>query len=175
MTDKNQILYRDETCFVIADYRPKGKVHYLVIPLQHVQSVKQVLMMPGYCHTLVDAVTDGETECKQQQQRQLERNLSLMEHLRTVALNFSRDTLHLDPSQVTLSFHVPPFFSINHLHLHITTDEYYSVMKRLAFYYDTAWCINLETVIRQLREKIKENEESSNDGNSRNWKREKEL
>ena len=78
-------------------------------------------------------------------------DLPLLKHMRTVSRQFARDK-GVDAS---LIFHVPPFYSIDHLHLHVIDLQRMTVsgLNRIPFYADTMWATRLDTVIEKLETK----------------------
>ena len=49
-----------------------------------------------------------------------------------------------------LVFHVPPYNSVDHLHLHVLCNSDLSLKGRAKYFYDTRWCISLDTFLQQL-------------------------
>ena len=50
-------------------------------------------------------------------------------------------------------FHVPPYNTVDHLHLHVLCNRDLSVFGRTVKYvYDTPWCISLSTLVQQLKQ-----------------------
>jgi diadenosine tetraphosphate (Ap4A) HIT family hydrolase len=47
-------------------------------------------------------------------------------------------------------FHVPPYNSVDHLHLHVLCNADLSRKGRMKYYYDTRWCISMDSFLKQL-------------------------
>jgi diadenosine tetraphosphate (Ap4A) HIT family hydrolase len=46
-------------------------------------------------------------------------------------------------------FHVPPYNSVDHLHMHVLCNADLSMLGRVKYYYDTRWCISWDTLMQQ--------------------------
>lgn len=85
------LVYTDEKVVAFQDKNPSASKHYLVIPVDHISTVKDL-------------------------QRRTE-DYHLVSHMLKVGQNL----LHADApesSKYRFGFHQPPFNSVNHLHLH---------------------------------------------------------
>ncbi|XP_078448142.1 histidine triad nucleotide-binding 4 [Wolffia australiana] len=85
------LLYRDDSIVAFPDIDPSAFRHYLVIPRHHISTVKNL--------------------------KQSTEDYELVKHMLNVGKNLlSRDA----PSSQSyrFGFHVPPFNSVDHLHLH---------------------------------------------------------
>ncbi|XP_042503856.1 bifunctional adenosine 5'-phosphosulfate phosphorylase/adenylylsulfatase HINT4-like isoform X6 [Macadamia integrifolia] len=86
-----QLLHSDEKVVAFQDINPSAFKHYLVIPVEHISTVKDL-------------------------QRRMA-DYQLVSHL----LDVGQTLLHRDApdsKQYRFGFHQPPFNSVNHLHLH---------------------------------------------------------
>jgi len=99
-----QIVWEDDTYEVFYDYRPAAARHLLVIPKRHIESVKSL-------------VTDDVIMLKEMEE---------IGHRILDEMNVPR------PSQ-RLGFHIPPFTSVKHLHLHAQGLPYKPWFFRLRF------------------------------------------
>ena len=114
---------------VFQDIHPRAPTHGLVIPKRFIESVFDL--------TLAD--------------------VPLLEEMQSVALatiteRHGSDVLSSD--DYNLCFHVPPFNSVDHLHLHVLAPQsnmrwYYRWIK-----YNTAmrWSVSIDTVLERLRQ-----------------------
>ena len=67
------------------------------------------------------------------------------------------------PAEYRMVFHVPPYNTVDHLHLHVLCNRDLSLFGRTVKYvYDTPWCISLPTLIRQQQEQLSRNRNSPN-------------
>ncbi|KAF8813508.1 HIT-like protein [Phlegmacium glaucopus] len=85
-----KVVYEDDSFVAFEDRKPASKYHFLVIPKRHIESVRS-LQKPD-----ADLVKS-------------------MEEIGHVVLN----KLDVPLSTRRLGFHIPPFNSVNHLHLHV--------------------------------------------------------
>ncbi|KAI3982478.1 hypothetical protein MKX01_006609 [Papaver californicum] len=87
----NTLLHTDDKVVAFEDINPSAFRHYLVIPVKHISTVKDL-------------------------QRSTE-DFNLVSHM----LNVGQDLVHRDASEskeYKFGFHRPPFNSVDHLHLH---------------------------------------------------------
>lgn len=114
---------------VFQDIHPRAPTHGLVIPKRFIESVFD--LTPA--------------------------DVPLLEEMQCMALAVLRDRHGADfvaTGNYTLCFHVPPFNSVDHLHLHILAPKsemkwYYRYVK-----YNTGmrWSVSLDTVLNRLRQ-----------------------
>jgi diadenosine tetraphosphate (Ap4A) HIT family hydrolase len=50
-------------------------------------------------------------------------------------------------------FHVPPFNSVSHLHLHVLSDEELTWTGRLKYWSETRWCTSWDSVVQRLEQR----------------------
>ncbi|KAJ3321348.1 hypothetical protein HDV06_004452 [Boothiomyces sp. JEL0866] len=101
----NKIVYSDEQFVAFEDINPAAKTHYLLIPRDHIVSVKQL----GPSH------------------------IPMLHNMTRIAKQMINST------KLVLGFHVPPFNSIDHLHLHIIEKPFKNVFRALK-YPDSRFC-----------------------------------
>jgi diadenosine tetraphosphate (Ap4A) HIT family hydrolase len=84
-------------------------------------------------------------------------HLLLLEHMRAVAEAQLRaraaraDSPAAARAPLEYSFHVPPFNSIDHLHLHAFAPPFDSFFKRVKYFPGTPWCASYDAVCERLR------------------------
>ena len=120
-------LYESQELLAFQDRSPKAKLHALVIPKRYISTVSS--LTKGDLHTLQDMRAAG---------------LELIEKYQPQA--FQRD-------DYILCYHVPPFNSVDHLHLHVLAPaSEMSVMYRFGKYrVGTMWCAD-EALVRHRLE-----------------------
>jgi len=89
-----RIIYADEHVFVVPDHRPAARLHLLVITRAHVRDCNDVLAQP-----------------------------QLMAHVRRVGEQMLQKHARQGEQQ-RLGFHVPPWISVPHLHLHVLAGNF---------------------------------------------------
>ncbi|XP_051119371.1 bifunctional adenosine 5'-phosphosulfate phosphorylase/adenylylsulfatase HINT4 isoform X2 [Andrographis paniculata] len=85
------LLHKDDKVVAFQDINPSAFRHYLVIPIEHIPTVKDL--------------------------RRTSEDFALVSHM----LNVGKNLLQRDASNANdyrFGFHQPPFNSVNHLHLH---------------------------------------------------------
>ncbi|KAF8963159.1 HIT-like domain-containing protein [Flammula alnicola] len=92
-----RVVYEDESFLAFEDRSPASKHHYLVIPKRHITSVK--------------SLKKSDVELVQK-----------MEEVGNTVLN----DLDVPNSMRKMGFHIPPFNSVYHLHLHVQGLPYLS-------------------------------------------------
>jgi diadenosine tetraphosphate (Ap4A) HIT family hydrolase len=121
-------LDESNTLYAFQDIHPAAPLHGLVIPKKHIKSV--------YSLTSNDLPMLYEMK---------EMAHHLLQTYTTVSVD---DTTHF-----LLVFHIPPFYTVDHLHLHVLAP-----VKEMDFFYrqikypstEVRWCTHIDNVIRRL-------------------------
>jgi len=169
--DKNRIIYEDDMIIAFHDIRPAAKVHILIIPREHIANVKdltykdhkeilermrvagvKILKEQGYSkpclknenHKISDQIYDG-SETKDGKEVPIPNTLLIS--------NKEYDSI--------LGFHIPPFTSVSHLHLHLLGLPFKNWVKsckyksiRFPHYFES-----IDNIIEELKKKDKAAEE----------------
>lgn len=120
-----------EDLLVFYDKYPKAQFHALVIPKTFIKSVKHL---------------------------RPDRHLSIVEGMTQLAL----EVIDLKLPEIAIKkdymlvYHVPPFNSVDHLHLHILapSSEMSPVFRNIKYQPGTFWCMDADTVLYSLRNGI---------------------
>lgn len=124
----------DSDVFAFEDHRPKAPFHGLVIPRRYIPSIQHVANDKDHDHT------DG-----------LELILQLQDVAHDlIARKFPEAYRQKD---YVLCFHIPPFNSVDHLHLHVLApaSEMDFAFRRIKYNTFTRWCIGVADVIERLQ------------------------
>ncbi|KAI1301763.1 Histidine triad nucleotide-binding protein 3 [Halotydeus destructor] len=121
--DKTTLVHQDDSFVAFADIKPAAKHHFLVVPKQHVSSVKSLN----------------------------KDDVQLIENMVQLGIKVLAD-YDVDPSRTRFGFHWPPFCSINHLHLHcIAPVDDMTFVGRMIFRPGTIWFANEKETIDWLK------------------------
>ncbi|KAI8837551.1 HIT-like domain-containing protein [Chytridium lagenaria] len=128
-----RIVYRDDEIVAFADINPAAKVHLLVIPKTHIDSVLNLT------HA----------------------SIPLLNRMRQIGHD-----LLIDPEfshSHRLGFHVPPFTSVPHLHLHVIGLPFKNWVRSLKYpedkpvkrgYRFVKWFVGVDTLIQSLEDAV---------------------
>ncbi|KAK1947232.1 Histidine triad nucleotide-binding protein 3 [Phytophthora citrophthora] len=139
-------LYEDEHVVVFRPLRPIVPSHVLIVPRAHIRNVNRLAArhrdLVARMHRVAEAVMtkgpeDGAVEDGEQPEEPVEVH-----------------TQKGDENRVRYSFHVPPFNSIDHVHMHAFLDDprrlgYYG---RIKYRTESWWCRSYEQVMARLTE-----------------------
>nr|CCA16103.1 conserved hypothetical protein [Albugo laibachii Nc14] len=130
LKQKTEILYEDAFLAVFRPLTPLAATHILVVPRCHIRNVKELTI--AHRSLLQRMRTVGEYVLSQQTQTQ---------------------TISSDSETNKFAFHLPPFNSIDHVHMHaFRTPRNTSVNSLHALKYctETWWCQSYEKIVHQL-------------------------
>ena len=95
MTDPTQVFQSDELTVTLKDRYPKARYHYLIVPRENINSVKELSQS----------------------------NIALLEHIHQVAENLIARVQQVEPTlRFRFGYHAVP--SMNRLHLHIISQDF---------------------------------------------------
>ncbi|KAL7746283.1 hypothetical protein RI367_008354 [Sorochytrium milnesiophthora] len=123
VNDKDfRLEYKDDEIAIFHDIAPAACWHLLAIPLQHIGTIKD--LRPG--------------------------DAAMVQRLGTQSLAIVKQKLGVDPQSVRLGFHVPPFNSVYHLHLHILVEPI-KMSRRYKYASGVWWFRSLDEQLAMLR------------------------
>jgi len=125
------VLFRDEVCYIVEDIRPEAEFHYLVIPFRHIPASRN---LSGEHYKTVEH----------------------MKHVgqRFVKLRHSEMWNEMSSNGLVESrtgFHLPPFNSVEHLHMHILIGKFNSFISELEFTPNTYWYSTCEEFLENSK------------------------
>ncbi|KAK3836129.1 MAG: HIT-like domain-containing protein [Linnemannia gamsii] len=118
------LIYKDDEIAAFNDISPAAETHILIVPVDHVKSVKTV-------------TTD---------------HISLLEKMRLKGIDLLKERGH-DPEDSRLGFHVPPFNTVDHLHLHVVGGAMKSNYRKLKYETGRMWYMDLTQLQANLDKK----------------------
>ncbi|KAF9569906.1 hypothetical protein EC968_002430 [Mortierella alpina] len=107
------------------DIKPAAQTHILIIPKEHIVSVKTVQIS----------------------------DYDLLLRIEAKAIDLLRGLGH-DPETSRLGFHVPPFNTVDHLHLHVLGGHFKSAAKSIKYQKGRKWYMELSELLADLEKKI---------------------
>jgi diadenosine tetraphosphate (Ap4A) HIT family hydrolase len=121
-------LMETEHLLAFYDKYPKANFHALVIPKRYIKTVKH--LRPDRDLNLIQEMTEMALDIIQKK-------------MPDIAIN----------KDYILVYHVPPFNSVSHLHLHILapSSEMNPVFRNIKYQPGTLWCIDADAVLGALR------------------------
>lgn len=122
----SRIVKETENLVAFRDRSPSAQLHLLVIPKHHVRTVKD--LDGGHVPLLQEMLELGTELLKEQ--------------------GYNPD----DSSQVRLGFHVPPFNSVNHLHMHVIGLPFKNKFRSLKYRIGYPWYADAKSVLNRLVE-----------------------
>ncbi|KAJ3597240.1 hypothetical protein NHX12_000768 [Muraenolepis orangiensis] len=121
-----ELLHCDEEISCFRDIKPGAPHHYLVVPSRHV----------GSCKTLT------------------KHHVPLVQRMVEVGKEILEKNDVTDLSDVRFGFHLPPFCSVGHLHLHVLAPaSQLGFMSRLFYRLNSYWFITVDQLIQLLNAK----------------------
>ncbi|KAF9292479.1 hypothetical protein BGZ68_005162 [Mortierella alpina] len=118
----------DNNIVAFDDINPSSETHILIVPVAHVESVKT--LAPTTEHQ------------------------GLLEMMRLKAIDLLKERGH-DPEDTNtrLGFHVPPFNTVGHLHLHVLGGEFKSRFRKMKYEPKRMWYMDLAQLQADLEKK----------------------
>ncbi|KAF9099545.1 hypothetical protein BGX29_006098 [Mortierella sp. GBA35] len=121
----DRVIYQDDDIVAFYDIRPAAETHILIIPAVHIDSVKTV------------QVTDYQ----------------LLLKIKAKALDLLKQHGH-EPENCRLGFHIPPFNTVDHLHLHVLGGEFKSALRSAKYETGKKWYMDLSKLFADLEQKM---------------------
>ncbi|KAI9594282.1 putative histidine triad nucleotide binding protein [Syncephalis fuscata] len=118
------VIYEDETLVAFHDRTPAGTMHLLVVPREHVGTVKD---LTGQHVELVS---------------------NMMDLGKRLLVEFDQD-----PAKARIGFHRPPFTSVGHLHMHFIVTPFKSRLFSLKYQPGRRWYMDAVDLLEVLKAK----------------------
>ncbi|CRL04853.1 CLUMA_CG017906, isoform A [Clunio marinus] len=119
------MLYMDEDFIAFKDIKPATSNHFLIIPKRHIANTNSL--------TIADK--------------------DMIVKMKLIMLELLKKHNQTIENEISLGFHVPPFNSIKHLHLHgISPKSEMKLIGRWIFKEDSYWYKSVDTIIASLIE-----------------------
>jgi diadenosine tetraphosphate (Ap4A) HIT family hydrolase len=108
---ESRLLYEDNDFLAFMDRNPSAKLHFLVVPKNHVPSFDQLKPL----------------------------HLPMVQRMKEIALTIFQNQ-SISSNQVRMGFHLPPFNSVHHLHLHGIGRPFINIFRALKYpAIETCW------------------------------------
>ena len=117
---KEELLSENESLAILQDINPMARHHFLCIPKVHIKDINSLT----------------------------KEHVSLLENMRKFAVDYITERFKAEKTtekDVIFGFHVPPFTSVNHLHMHCLIPPYKSYIFSL---------VNKHLILRSVDEVI---------------------
>ena len=128
LTDDRIIVWQDEEFKVIKDINPSSRtIHLLLMPKAHIESI-----------TTLNTIQD----------------LSMLTRMREIAMELTNYTE--SGSKFVVGFHVPPFTSVDHLHLHLIQRPFKNFWRSIKYVEvgSGQWFKTIDTVIKEAEKNL---------------------
>uniref|UniRef100_K3WUA8 HIT domain-containing protein n=1 Tax=Globisporangium ultimum (strain ATCC 200006 / CBS 805.95 / DAOM BR144) TaxID=431595 RepID=K3WUA8_GLOUD len=159
-------LYEDERVVVFRPLRPIVASHILIVPRAHIRNVS---MLTSAHEELLEAMRRVAHAVLRKSPNSRRCGASSMDEQRPEDdSKHSEDSSKgtddedsannnsnvVEPVQLRFSFHVPPFNSIDHVHMHAFKDEprKLGVFGRIKYRTESWWCRSYDEVLRRVRD-----------------------
>ncbi|KAG0369436.1 HIT-like domain-containing protein [Gamsiella multidivaricata] len=119
-----KLIYKDNEIAAFDDINPAAETHILIVPVAHIESVKTIT-----------------TE-----------HAGLLEKMRQKGEELLKERGH-EPEASKLGFHVPPFNTVDHLHLHVLGGAMKSKFRKLKYETGRMWYMDLHQLQADLDKK----------------------
>ncbi|KAF8821055.1 hypothetical protein IE077_002507 [Cardiosporidium cionae] len=126
-----RILYKDSSVFVIMPRSPCARIHLLICPVEHIHNINSLCTA----------------------------DLALLHHMKSIAnkilfgKHYSQFGAQNDCADShRFVFHVPPWNSIDHLHLHALLLPFHKFGSKISYSFAfTPWCCSLDRLVISLK------------------------
>ncbi|XP_058125263.1 adenosine 5'-monophosphoramidase HINT3-like [Anopheles ziemanni] len=123
------IVFQNERICIFKDIRPAAEFHFLAIPNHHIENVKSL--------TAADK--------------------PLLQELKQELVAVLRGK-QIEPSNASFGFHIPPFTSVKHLHMHaIAPTTSMGLISRMIFRPNSMWFKTDDAILQSLPSNAAEN------------------
>ncbi|KAG0320358.1 hypothetical protein BGZ99_004550 [Dissophora globulifera] len=127
----NKLIYKDDEIAAFEDINPAAEAHILIVPVAHIRNIKSL----NSEHT------------------------SLLEKMRLKGVDLLQDRGY-EPQSSKLGFHVPPFNTVDHLHLHVLGGEMKSKYRKLKYETGRMWYQDMSQLQKDLERQRKASQTS---------------
>ncbi|KAF8944111.1 hypothetical protein BGZ47_004623 [Haplosporangium gracile] len=122
----DRVIYQDNEIVAFYDIKPAAETHILIIPVVHIESVKTV--QPS--------------------------DHDLILRMKAKALDLLKEHGH-QPENCRLGFHIPPFNTVNHLHLHVLGGDFKTALRSAKYEIGKKWYMDLSELLSNLEQKLR--------------------
>ena len=128
-TENARVVYQDSDFILFKDINPSALHHYLIIPKIHIPTVKDLNSS----------------------------HVPMILSMKKIATELLYNNLSIPMEHHVLGFHVPPFTSVDHLHLHVIAKPFKNYFRSWKYpSKDTLWWMNVNSWLKKWQEKVVE-------------------
>ena len=152
-SEPSTLFYEDNKYMAFRNIAPIAPCHLLVIPKQHIRNLEELEAMTG--------PADNNNS-----NSPLPLNITILQEMKGVADSayknwkisnkISSNDENVYDESISYCFHVPPYNSVDHLHMHVIAGPRVSWLSAIK-YNDvyTFWCHSYDTILTRLRCQLK--------------------
>ena len=121
INNRNRILFEDDLIIIFEDINPISYIHLQCIPKKHIKNINSLNSS----------------------------HISLIEHMKNQGKNYMLKHYDgINENDIIQGFHIPPFTSVGHLHLHCIVPPFYNCL--IKFCKVTCAMRNVDVVLNKL-------------------------
>ncbi|KAF9969810.1 Histidine triad nucleotide-binding protein 3 [Actinomortierella ambigua] len=162
----DKLIYKDEHIAVFNDINPAAETHILIIPVKHIGNDNgnfETAFPPFQAHKMdfphINLLLSLSYNLLASVKTVKPEDLDVLKRMHAKGKEILAERGY-DSSNSKLGFHVPPFNTIDHLHLHVLGGEYRNSFRRKKYESDRMWYMDMSQLLEKV-EKMKKIQEGA--------------